>query len=301
MKRSIIIVAITFVLLVAANLYLFRSLTDLQINHQKNLLQSQTQICKSEIERVVQRFESDLNYILFSDDISEIFKNENSDDLRKLQLFYTTYNNLVKNIDIYDNNKNVLNVFRDKKKNFITDNYIAQRQRKLTTQEEVLMQNSKYQYVLPVFRDDEVYANILVTINISDYILSELNKFHLKGYTWQWVVDIDNNQIYGIKDFHFTNFEGLDKMNETLNRGLGDILIHDVETDSVNYKFLTIYSPIKVLNKDFGIAMSTDYSETLHQINSKVFIISLISLLIFIAVVLFLLIQIRTLKKKLET
>ena len=301
MKRNIIIVAITFILLVVANLYLFRSLTHLQISHQKNILQSQTMVCKNEIERVVQRFESDLNYILFSDDISDIFNNENSDGLKKLQLFYTTYNNLVKNIDVYDNNKNVLNVFRDKKKNFITDNYIAQRQRKLVTEEEVLMQNSKYQYVLPVFKDDMVYANILVTINISDYILSELSKFHLKGYTWQWAIDIANNQIYGIKDFHYTNFKGLDKINNTLNRGLGDIIIHDVETDSVNYKFLTIYSPIKVLNKDFGIAMSTDYTETLRQINSKVFIVAVISTLIFIVVVLFLLVQIRTLKKKLET
>jgi hypothetical protein len=265
------------------------------------VLKSQIQVCKIEIERVVQRFESDLNYILFSDDISDIFSNENSDGLRKLQLFYSTYNNLVKNIDIYDYNKNVLNVFQDKKKNFITDNYIAQRQRKLSKEEEVVMENSKYQYVLPVFKDNEVHANIHVTININDYILAELDKFHLKGYTWQWIVDLENDQVFSAQDLEYTNFEGLEKINETLDKGLGDLLIHNVSSDSINYKLLTVYTPIKVLNKDFGIAMSTDYSECLSNINSTVLVIVIVSIIIFIAVVIFLMVEIKALKKKLTT
>ncbi len=300
MKKNITILIVAFVILLVVNLFFYKGFYNLQLGHQKDILQQQTKVCTSEIERVVQRFNSDLNYILFSDDIADLFNSEDSDGLRKLQFFYSTYNSLIKNIDIYDNNKHVLNVFRDQKKNFITDNYIAQRQRPLASQEEVLMHNTEYQYLVPVFKNNDVFANILVTIDISAYILSELRKFHLEGYTWQWVIDRDNGQIYSAEDFNIKDFEGKEEINEKLDKELGDILIHNVSGDSVNYNFLTVYSPLIAFNKEFGIAMSVDFSKCMNQIRSNVFGIAGISMAIFLIIGLTLIMQINTLKKKIK-
>jgi len=118
-------------MIVSVNVLFYRSFYNLQINQYKNFLLRQSEVCVNEVERTLLKFESDLNYILFSDDIAKLYTDANSDALRKLQLFYSTYNGLIKNIDIYDNQKNVLNLFRDKKQNFITDQYLGQRQRTL--------------------------------------------------------------------------------------------------------------------------------------------------------------------------
>ncbi|MBN1117397.1 MAG: hypothetical protein JXA77_09350 [Bacteroidales bacterium] len=300
MNKNRIVIWVSLLVLIAINAYFFKSFYDMQMAHQKNVLTKQTQVCTSEIEKVVSRFESDLNYILFSDDINNLFTQDDSDGLRKLQLFYSTYYELIKNIDIYDNNKNVLNIFRDKKKNFITDRYIAQRQRKLASEEEVLMQKSEYQYVLPVFQNNQIFANILVTININHFILSELEKFHLEGYTFQWVIDIENQQIFCTSDFEYKVFEGKEEIIDNLSRELGSIIIHKVSNDSVERKLLTVYAPITTINKDFGIAMSVDFKTCLLQIWNNLAIISVFSIIFFIAIALYLTRQITQLKKKMK-
>ena len=300
MKRNILIVCIALITLILANLFLFRSLYRVEINQHKNLLFKEAEVCTQEVERVVQRFESDLNYILFSDDISSLFKEESiaSEGLRKIELFYSTYNSLIENIDIYDNEKNVLNVFRDTKKNFIKDKYIAQRQRKLVNQEEVIASNSSFQYILPVFKNNELLANVLVTIDIHTYILSELRKFHLEGYTWQWVADIDNQTFYNAQNFKFSYFEKSEDILSHLAKDLEGLEIHTVKNDSLSFKLLSVYSPISILNKQFGIALSVDYKIFQDNVFSSLFIVCLISLIMFTGISIYLLLQIRTLKKK---
>jgi hypothetical protein len=301
MRKNLFIILLSFVALVFINILFFHSFYKLQIKQQKNLLFKQTEVCSDQIEQTIQKFESDLNYIVFSDEIPGIFVNgENSEGLRKLELFYSSYHNLIKNIDIYDNNKNVMNIFRDRKKNFITDSYVAQRQKTLSDKEEVLIEENDYQYVLPVFTDNKLDANILITINLNNYILSELERFHLKDITWQWVVDLEHNKIYNSEGINYSTFIGLDEMNKNLSKDFEGMLVHHIKNDSIDNKLLTVYSPIKVLNKDFGIAMSVDYSIFLKQIFSELAIISSISILLFLVVSLFLLYQIKILKKKIN-
>lgn len=301
MKKNIAIIILTFLLLIGLNTLFFRSFYRFQVNQQKNLLLKQTEVCSYEIERVVQKFESDLNYILFSDDIPTLFVSEDSDALRKLQLFYSTYTNLVKNIDIYDNNKNVLNLFRDSKKNFLTDRYLAQRQRNLVSKEEVIMHNSEYQYVLPIYKDNQLFANILVTINLNNYILSELDKFYLRGYSWQWVIDLDTKQASNTQNINYTTFEGIDKIVENIDKDLEGLLIHQIGNDSLEQKLLTVYAPITVLKKKFGIAMSVDYGASMKQIFTKFATVSILSIIIFLLVAAYFTYQLAILKKKIKT
>ena len=301
MKKYSIIIVAAFLLMIGINAYFFRSFYNMQISQQRNLLLEQTKVCSNEIERVVQKFESDLNYILFSDDIDEMFLKENSDGMRKLELFYSTYSNLIKNIDIYDNNKNVLNLFRDKKKNFITDSYIAQRQRNLSSKDDVIMHNSEYQYVLPVFKDNELFANILVTINLKDYLLSELEKFHLEGYTWQWVIDLENNEVFNLKKINYSIFEGQGTIIDNLNKDREGLIIQNISNDSINLKLLSVYAPMKVLNKKFGVLMSVNYRSFLNPIFTKLTSIAVFTLLIFLLVTIYFTYDIVRLKKKIKS
>lgn len=300
MKRFYFIIAFSFLLIVSVNVMFYRSFYNLQINQYKNFLLRQSEVCVNEVERTLLKFESDLNYILFSDDIAKLFTDVNSDAQRKLQLFYSTYNGLIKNIDIYDNQKNVLNLFRDKKQNFIIDQYVGQRQRMLAPKEEVTHNGHEYQYVLPVFKDNVLYANIIVTININNYILSELKKFHLDEISWQFVIDTETETV-ATADVQQYNWNGrLEEVVTNLNHDLEGLMVHTISTDSLNHKILTVYTPVNLLDRNFGIAMSIDHNTFLLKVFSQLAIISIASLLIFLLVSIYLLIQIKNLKKKIE-
>lgn len=301
MRKYYIIILSFFILVAAVNVTYFRSLYKMQINQNKNFLFKQTDVCVNEIERTLLKFDSDLNFILFSNDIKQIFANEESDGLRKLQLFYSTYSGLIENIDIYDNNKNVLNIYRDKKQHFITDSYLAQRQRKLLPKEEILINKNEYLYVLPVYHSNELFANILVTININNYILSELKKFRLEDITWQWVIDLETSELSNTTHIDYDwngQFEGV---IADLKEDHENILIHEISNDSLNYKVLSVYTPIKLLNHSFGVAMSVDHNTFLIETYKKLGVISGISLLIFLAVSVFFIWQIQLLKKKIKS
>lgn len=284
----------------AVNVTYFRSLYKMQINQNKNFLFKQTDVCVNEIEKTLLKFDSDLNFILFSNDIKQLFETDDSDGLRKLQLFYSTYSGLIENIDIYDNNKNVLNIYRDKKQHFITDSYLAQRQRNLLGKEEILINKNEYQYVLPVFNNNELFANILVTININKFILSELKKFRLEDITWQWVIDIETGELTNTSNINYNWNGNLELVVDELKNEHENILIHTIANDSINYKILSVYTPIQVLNRNFGVALSVDHNTFLIDIYKKLIVISGLSLLLFLAVSVFLIAQIKLLKKKIE-
>lgn len=299
MKKYSFIIWLSIAAILIINLALFRNIYNSQIIQQKNLLFKESKVCSQEIESVVKQFESDLNYILYSDDISAMFDDDSdSDALKNILFFYSTYHHLIKNIDIYDNNKNGLNVFRNNN-NFINDRYLGQRQRKLFDKEKVIREKSNYQYILPVFKDSILFANVLVTINLNDYILSVLNKFHLDDYTWEWLIDIENKHFYNARNIEF-NIENSQTIFDNLSNDLNGLLIHNVSNDSLKIKMLSVYSPMQILNRKFGISMSIDYSKLKGEIISKIWMINLLSIIIFIVVIVYLARQINALKKKIK-
>ena len=64
----------------------------------------------------------------------------------KIELLYSNYKDLIKNVYIYDQNKNVVNLFYDKKNSLIIDPYMAQKQKALAGKELVQKTPEGYQY-----------------------------------------------------------------------------------------------------------------------------------------------------------
>ncbi len=298
MKKSVLFAAVSGVVLFVINFYIVRDIYNKQLNYQKDILFAQANLCSSTIEKTLLRFESDLNSILFSDDISVLFidNSENSQPLRKLELFYSAYTSLIKNIDIYDNNKNVFNLFKDKQ--FITDKYIAQRQRKLTDKEQVRIEKDQYEYFIPVFKDSIVYGNIVVSINLSDFILSEMEKFHVQEISYQWVIDPENGN-------YTTNFPGneirishFEEILDNLKTGSANLTKHDVKSDSINAKLVTVYKLINVFGHNFGLAFSLNNSYFVDKIFTRLILQVIGTLLILIILFVYIIMQLKQQEKK---
>jgi len=298
MKKSILIVIVAVVLLAGLNVYVFNDLYKKQVTYQKSILFDQAELCSHTIENELRRFESDLNYILFSDDISELFSEhaENSNSLRRLELFYSSYSNLIKNIDIYDNNKNVFNLFKDK--NFITDRYIAQRQRKLADKEVIKVRNNEYQYYIPVFKDNTVSGNIVVSINLANYIISELNKFHVSDICYQWVIHPESKNYTANFPGKIISIENYDAIVDNLKNDFEGLAKHKMTIDSTTVRIITAYKPLNILDHKFGLAFSFNNDFFIKTVFSRIVLIASISLILFFSIILFLLTRLGYSEKK---
>jgi hypothetical protein len=124
-KSFIIILAAVFIF-IGVNCFFYIRIFREQRDFQAELLTRQIRICGSTIEQSGMNFESEVNYILFSENISLLFSDSEVKERssKNLELFYTKYENLVNYINIFDNNYNVYRLLKDKVNNYVSDFYV---------------------------------------------------------------------------------------------------------------------------------------------------------------------------------
>lgn len=133
MKKFYYLVAFVISIILIVNAYYGYHIYNQQLKFHSDMLKSQSQICGWDIEQSGYEFENEINYIVFSSDMISFFDNPADRELKvkKLELFYFKYQNLIKSIQLIDNNRNVYSLFKDKTNHFISDYYLSQRQKSL--------------------------------------------------------------------------------------------------------------------------------------------------------------------------
>lgn len=305
MKKFYYLVAFVLIAVICANIFYGLRIYKQQINFHTNMLMNQTQICGWEIEQSGYEFENEINYIVFSSDIAGFFNNNKSLDLKvkKLELFYFKYQNLIKNIQLVDNNKNVYSLFKDKTNHFISDYYISQRQKELLSREQISQNNDgTYTFVLPVFQDNKPVLNILIKADIENYVNSVFENYHLGNTLWQWLFEkngtvISNNLVE--KDS--IKFTRLDKITQDISNGLNGSIIHEASYKTTTNKYLTAYYPVRILSKDIGIAFSLETEIIINSIITNSLIVGASTIIVLVLIIIMFLFFIRKKNKQTET
>ena len=90
------------------NYFYYKNLYNKQINYIIELLDRQVQIVGLSVDNTNNGFSSDLNKIMFAEDLTQFFSNpENQYRAReRMKLFFSKYQDFVTGIKVYDNNKN---------------------------------------------------------------------------------------------------------------------------------------------------------------------------------------------------
>jgi signal transduction histidine kinase/CheY-like chemotaxis protein len=304
MKKFYYLVAFVLIAVICANIFYGLRIYKQQINFHTNMLMNQTQICGWEIEQSGYEFENEINYIVFSSDIASFFNNDKDLDLKvkKLELFYFKYQNLIKNIQLIDNNKNVYSLFKDKTNHFISDYYISQRQKELLSRERISQNNDgSYTFVLPVFQDNKPVLNILIKADIKNYVNSVFENYHLGNTLWQWLFEkngtvISNNLVK--KDS--IKFTRLDKITKDISNGLNGSIIHKASYKTTTNKYLTAYYPVRILSKDIGIAFSLETEIIINSIITNSLIVGASTIIVLVLIIIMFLFFIRKKNKQTE-
>lgn len=287
MRKIYFLISAVIVIILSLNVYYYFDIYDQQVDFQKSFLLKQTQLCGEEIEKVGSQFVSDLNRILFLDDITQFFDNEEimQRGAKNLEIFYSKYDNLIKNILLYDNKKNVFSLYKDNNNNFISDTYTTHNQRELVPREKISIEKNKYVFFLPIINNNFVTGNIATTIDYIHYINSVFEKSHIENTQWQWLV---NNK----EEIIINNFSGgelqinqLLRITDDLNKGFQGALTHSVLINNKDEKVISAYYPIRILDREFGIVFTLKTETILDTIIKNATIIVFLTLILVFSII----------------
>lgn len=282
MKKVYIIFLSLVGILLLISLFFFRNIYKQQVGFQKSILSEQEAKCIFDLEKTSSGFENQLNFILYSDSLTDLFntKGENNTLIKKLEQLYGSFPTLISSITIFDNNKNAFSLLRDKNQNFITDFYASHSQRKLHPKTFIeLDENEQYQYNQPVYKNNELIANIVIGIDYVSFLDSRLKNYCYDS-NWQWAI-IDSSKIF-YNNLDNQNFE-VDNINnlKSIFKDTCQVFIqHSIKARNANYKALSAMVPVHLVRKNFIISFSTDLSKIKHPIIVRAIAFTLVLLVI---------------------
>ncbi len=301
MKKFYYLISAVIIIIIGVNAYYGYHIYNQQLNFHTEMLSNQSQICGWEIEQSGYEFENEINYIVFSSDIASFFEDQQGAELKikKLELFYFKYQNLIKNIKIIDNNKKVYSLFKDKTNHFISDYYLSQRQKPLIDKEEVSANNDgTYTYVLPVFKDNKTVINILIKSDIDNYINSVFENYHLGNTLWQWLVSTNGEIISNNLTHDSISVNKLDKIINDISNGFNGSLLHEVSAGNTSNEYLSAYYPVRILTNDMGIVFSLETNIIISSIITTSIIVGASTTLVLILIILLFIFFIRKKNKE---
>ncbi|MBN2482130.1 MAG: response regulator, partial [Bacteroidales bacterium] len=284
MRRYVYIILIAIALIISVNIYFNIKIYKDQLAFQRNLMFRQAETTATEIESELMQFGYDVGSILFSNVLDEIdIKSDDAEQegLEILELLFTKYSHLIRNISIYDRNNNILNLSFNTRNALLIDPYMTQKQNTLFDKEFVIKEGGYYKYTMPVFREHTAYANVFFTLDLNNYFLFVLSKYRYENAFWQWIIDPEGNiPVTNLNDSAI--FTGLDKIINDIGQELSDFTIHGAEFDGVKEKIISVYYPLNTLDHIFGLVFSMRSSIILDLITNRIIISGILSLVVLL-------------------
>lgn len=298
MKRTFIIIIISVFAFITINTLFYINIYRNQLVFLTELLSRQIRICGNTIEQNGLGFENEVNFILYSEDITALFSDPDIKDkgCKNLELFYTKYQHLINNISILDNHKNVYILVLDRKNNFVSDFYESQQQIPLYDRDNLYIQNGKFYFAIPVFKDNIVQSNIIIDIDFIRYIGIVFDQYKLENTLWQWIISDDGEIVSTFGHDLIIESQDLEEVTGKILEGNEGSFIHTVQINGESVKTISVYYPIRLIRRNFGILFSIKTDLFLQSIYLKIIIISIsgVLLLILILFINFRIIQVKS-------
>ena len=246
------------ILALLATLFLNISLYRNLLAFQRKMLISQAYSAAGDIERTLMKFENDAQTLLTTNTLTQLdFTSEdiNQPGIRELDKLFLNYRNLVKNMVIYDNKKNVLNLSYNGKNTLLIDPYMTQKQNELFSVMSVRQVENDYIYSLPVFYHDQLTANLVFAFDMSGFNSVIFNPYYHDQHFFQSLLDTAGTIYYSNARLREgSNILTINPKDIVLNTN--SFIKHSVNIDN---KIVNVYStvvPIRVFNHPCQVVFS---------------------------------------------
>ncbi|MGC1391778.1 MAG: response regulator [Bacteroidales bacterium] len=260
MRRILIPVYSAFLIILLVNYFYYKNFYNKQIDYIIKLLDRQVQTVGLSVDSTNYSFLSDLNQISFKEDLNMFFTNPENQYKAKerMKLFFSKYSDFVTGIKYFDNNRNEFTLKKDNDNSsgeWLEQPFILHSQAKMYGMEKLVQENQKFDYYLPVLKDNETIGNIVVTVNYKKYFTKIFSEFNLKDYQWQWVISDSGTIVYD-NNKERIQYSQLDKITKSLAGGSVANIMHNAIIGSKNVKIISSYYSTQLLQRDMGLVFS---------------------------------------------
>jgi signal transduction histidine kinase/CheY-like chemotaxis protein len=277
MKRILIIVYSAFLIIMLMNYFYYKSLYNKQINYIIELLDRQVQIVGIEVDSTNLEFASDLNQINFSEDVAMFFDKANPEIkyrvTESMKLFFSKYKSFVTGIKLYDNNKNEFSLKKDENGAWLEQPYVLHVQAEIFTRDRLIRENRRFDYYLPVIKNNETIGNLVVTVDYQKYFSEIFSVFNLGVKQWQWVVSDSGEVIYD-NNAGKIKYSRIKEITNGLASGSVENIVHEAVINGKKGDILSSYYSTQLLERNFGVVFSapTDFFQK-YIIRNSLFIV----------------------------
>jgi Signal transduction histidine kinase len=258
MKKLLIFVYTAFIVIMLANFFYYKSLYDKQINYITALLDRQVQIVGLSVDGTNNYFTSDLNEIIIASDLETFFK-DNETQYRvkeKMKLFFTKYQEFVTSIKIFDNQRNEFALKKDEMGDWLEQPpYVLHVQGEIKQKEVLVEEDRKFDYYLPVLKNDEAVGDIVVTVDYQKYFNEIFSEFNLKEYQWQWVVSDSGDIIFNNSGSKIT-YSKVKTIAAAIDNGTINNLIHKVVINGVSKEVISSFYPTQLIQRNLCLVFT---------------------------------------------
>jgi signal transduction histidine kinase/CheY-like chemotaxis protein len=284
MKKYALYYILITLFVIFLNIYFNISIYRDQISFHRSILSGQAEASVGDIEHALMKFENEVNSLLFSNTLLTVnITNDdiNQDGLRSLEMLFINNAELIRNIYIYDVNKNVLNLSFNKKNRLLIDPYITQRQNELHDKESITKSGDSYQYSFPVFNEGQLVANVVFSLDLPGFFQSMFNRNFHDDALWQWVVDSSGKTFFTNAKSAVVLEDSVLLKNNIINER-SCFLKQRILFNKQPEQLFSAYAPLRILNNKFGVVFSIRKSFIFDLIINKVIISGIFSSLIML-------------------
>jgi signal transduction histidine kinase/CheY-like chemotaxis protein len=292
MRKILILVYSAFLLIMLMNFFYYKNLYNNQINYIIKLLDQQVHIVGNSVDSTNYGFISDFNQINFEENLDQFFTDQISQNraLERMKLFFSKYENFITGIKLYDKNKNEFTLKKDAESgDWLGQTFILHVQSEIFGIEQLVKDKRKFDYYLPVLnkKTNELFGNIVVTVDYQKYFTEIFSVFNLKDYQWQWVLD-DSGQIIYDNNENRVEYSRLEAISKSLAAGSVENIIHKVTINGESREIISSFYSTQLLQRDLGLVFSaqTDLFQK-YIIRNSLFIVLATLLLVQLIIIVF--------------
>ena len=276
MKRIIIIIYSIALVILLANYIYYKSLYNNQINYIIQLLNRQVQIVGLTVDNTNNSFISDLNQISFDEDLKKFFTDARHQyrPTERMKLFFSKYEDFITGIKLYDNNKNEYTLKKDTETGeWLEQTFILHEQAKIYGMEELKTENRKFDYYLPLLKDNEAIGNIVATVDFQKYFSTIFSEFNLQEYQWQWVLTSYGEIVFD-NSGSANQYSEINSITDGIQAGSFENLVHTATTNGRRRQIISSYYSTQLLQRELALVFSapTDFFQK-YIIRNSLFIV----------------------------
>ena len=276
MKRIIIIIYSIALVILLANYIYYKSLYNNQINYIIQLLNRQVQIVGLTVDNTNNSFISDLNQISFDEDLKKFFTDARHQyrPTERMKLFFSKYEDFITGIKLYDNNKNEYTLKKDTETGeWLEQTFILHEQAKIYGMEELKTENRKFDYYLPLLKDNEAIGNIVATVDFQKYFSTIFSEFNLQEYQWQWVLTSYGEIVFD-NSGSANQYSEINSITDGIQAGSFENLVHTATTNGRRNQIISSYYSTQLLQRELALVFSapTDFFQK-YIIRNSLFIV----------------------------